>query len=156
MVDLSAEILSQHSSKTLDLNIEVLSTHSSKTLEGGCNTPGGRITPDRSSRNMGSAPDLRDASSTKGGAGSAGSGSRTTLDKERIETWVAETQKQIERLSINGLGSSDVEEVDEEDIEENEQQGDQDEDEEGLDFTHAPVLGTDSNREPAPPMVEMR
>ena len=96
VVDLSAEILSQHSTKTIDLNMEVLSTHSSKTLE--CGT-GGQTTPDRLSRTMGSASDLRDAASS--GAGGSGSAQRArTIDKERIESWVVETQRQTEKLSI--------------------------------------------------------
>ena len=138
VVDLSAEILSQHSSKTLDTNVEVLSTHSSKTIEGGGATStggGGRVTPDRSSstRNMGSAPDLRDSAGNTTPVG----GKSRALDKERIEAWVSETQKQIENLNMNGTISSDVEEVDEEEIEEDEAEQDKDS---GLDFSKSPVL----------------
>ena len=103
--DLSAEILSQHSSKTLDLSaVDVSSTHSSKTLEYSC-TPAGQTTPDRSSRDLGSAPDLQEASSPATGA----SQRVRPIDKERIESWVAETQKQIERLGIQEHPGGDLE-----------------------------------------------
>ena len=136
-VDLSAEILSQHSSKTLDQNAEVMSTHSSKTIEGaagGGGGGGGRVTPDRTSstRNMGSAPDLRESTGN-----STPRENQTKMDKERLEAWVAETQNQIENLSINGIASSDVEEVNEEEIEEDSNEQDKDA---GLDFTKSPVL----------------
>ena len=54
---------------------EVMSTHSSKTLEAG------RCTPDR----------LSSGSSTH---------KVKDLDKDRIEEWVAKTQKQVEMLSM--------------------------------------------------------
>lgn len=143
VVDLSAEILSQHSSKTLDQNAEVMSQHSSKTLEGGAGGggTGGRVTPDRSSATrggggMGSAPDLRDSCSGGGGGSTTPRDSQKKMDKERIESWVAETQKQI---SMNGItpSASDVEEVNEEEIEEDADEQDKDA---GLDFSQSPAL----------------
>lgn len=91
------EILSQHSSKTLDHNSEVMSTHSSKTIEAG----GGYNTPDQSSRNMGSTSDLREASTVSGSSNPPPPQKVKTVDKERIESWVAESRKQVELLSVS-------------------------------------------------------
>ncbi len=99
-LDLSTEILSQHSCKTPDLSTDVLSTHSSKTLESPCT---GQTTP---GRNMASSSDLQDACAATAAAANQ---KLRTLDKERIESWVAETQKQIERLSVNGSLAVEVE-----------------------------------------------
>ena len=88
--DLSVEILSQHSSKTLDLNAaEVQSTHSSRTLEYGTV---GHATPDKVRSESREAPAVTNSNPQQ----------RTcTIDKERIESWVADTQKQIEHIDIN-------------------------------------------------------
>ena len=92
--DLSVEILSQHSSKTLDLNgAEVQSTHSSRTLEGGTAATG-HAGPDKTS--VRSEPREAAALSTTSPQQRA-----RTIDKERIESWVAETQKQIEHINIH-------------------------------------------------------
>ena len=92
--DPCAEILSQHSSKTIDLN-EALSTHSSKTLE----AERGYTTPDRSSKNMGSATDLREASAPGSAAGSGGSSRLRSVDnQERVQSWVTDTQKHLELI----------------------------------------------------------
>lgn len=89
VVDLSSEILSQHSSKTLDLNTEVLSTHSSKTLgEGGINM--GDLS-ERSNRTADPSPDGRDCTAGQ---------KNKAINKERIESWVADTQQQMEKMHI--------------------------------------------------------
>ncbi len=84
VVDLQAEILSQHSSKTVDVNAEVLSTHSSRTL-GEATSPAAGAT--------GIAEVTVDDKVTA---------KVRPIDKERmIESWVAETREQMERLKVN-------------------------------------------------------
>ena len=88
--DLSAEIMSQHSSKTLDLNAaEVTSTHSSRTLEYGSGAVG-HTTPDKVRSESRETPAVTNPQQRT-----------STLDKERIESWVAETQKQIEHIDVD-------------------------------------------------------
>ena len=91
IVDLNAEILSQHSSKTVDLTAEVLSTHSSKTL-GENNLPSGSESASRRSP----IADSKDTAQVN----SSGLKVRM-IDKDRIESWVADTQHQMERLNID-------------------------------------------------------
>ncbi|KAK2167715.1 hypothetical protein LSH36_25g10000 [Paralvinella palmiformis] len=91
-VDISAEILSQHSSKTLDLNAEVLSTHSSKTLEAErC----GHTTPERMMKSHGSAADLHEANPVGSGTTSR---LRPVDNQERVQSWVADSQKHLNMI----------------------------------------------------------
>ena len=88
MHDLSAEILSQHSSRTLD-NSEALSTHSSRTLGDGSLTPG-RERP-HTPESWGSR------------AGAPRGGGRVTT-KERVASWVESCLQ--EEQDVPSLGDS--------------------------------------------------
>ena len=89
VADLSTELLSQHSSKTIDLTTEALSTHSSRTMADGSTAPPTSGEPSL----VGERADSREA-------GASSPSKFKTLDKERIEMWVAETKQQLERLSL--------------------------------------------------------
>ncbi len=93
VVDLQSEILSQHSSKTVDVNAEVLSTHSSRTL-GEATSPTATAAPAAAS---GGASAITEVS-----VDDKVTAKVRPIDKERmIESWVAETREQMERLKVN-------------------------------------------------------
>lgn len=95
VADLSTEILSQHSSKTLDLTTEALSTHSSRTMGEGGNVTVDSVLVGERARSTDIVADTRETACN----GNAPAKMKT-LDKERIELWVAETKQQLERLSL--------------------------------------------------------
>lgn len=101
VVDLSTEILSQHSSKTLDLNTDVLSTHSSKAP--GDNAALG-ASATANSNNPSADPSAEQNQTNPGSANNNSAHKMRPLDTERIESWVAEAQQHIERLSVHPNG----------------------------------------------------
>ena len=85
----SSDILSQQSSsRTLDLSTEATSTHSSKTIE--------NTTETNARRNSGILVGMTSSSSAETSA----TQKVKTLDKERIESWVIDAQKQIKLIGI--------------------------------------------------------
>ncbi|KAK7095902.1 uncharacterized protein [Littorina saxatilis] len=87
--DLSAEILSQHSSRNMD-NVEALSTHSSRTLGDGSLTPNLETARDRD------RPHTPESSGGKSGRG----GSRHT--KDRVQSWVESCLQEEEQNEGSG------------------------------------------------------
>ena len=91
LVDLNAEILSQHSCKTVDLSAEALSTHSSHTLVDTTTTSKIGNTSDM-------VQSVTPAGSREGGATTP---KLRPIDKEKmIESWVVEAQQQMERFKV--------------------------------------------------------
>ena len=89
--DLSAELLSQHSSRTVD-NSEVLSTHSSRTLGDGSLTPNTEHGRDR--------PHTPESSSGRGSRGA-----RLT-SKDRVQSWVESCLQEEQACSSSSSSSS--------------------------------------------------
>ena len=91
----SSDLLSQHSST---LNLEVMSTHSSKTL-GECsstvNTEHTLIERHRHSSGKGGATELAE------NALDGGTNKTRPIDKDRIESWIAETQSHMDDLDLS-------------------------------------------------------
>ena len=116
VVDLSGDILSQHSSKNLDPSADVLSTHSSKNHGDSSNTPTNPLSTamagtggsgDQGEKTL-NGEVLGDVSSVTAAAAAAlvaGGGTNMhklrSLDKERIESWVAEAQQHTGRNYIH-------------------------------------------------------
>ena len=110
VIDLSTEILSQHSSKTLDLNTEVLSTHSSKTPGESNPLLGTSPIAGEHSTSLEKTGIISGENSADPGLGRTAAGTAHKLrtpDKERIESWVAEAQQQMERLSVQ-VGADEI------------------------------------------------
>lgn len=91
VVDLNAEILSQHSSRTPDLNADIMSTHSSKTLGDTGNISGNECPVEKPQLPLDPCNGREPGSLHK----------TRSLDKERIESWVAETQQQLAELCVS-------------------------------------------------------
>ncbi|XP_060080198.1 uncharacterized protein LOC132559585 [Ylistrum balloti] len=86
--DLSTEILSQHSGRTIE-NCEAMSTHSSRTLGDGSST----ILADPGERSKHDTPKSTESPSSTLQRGKV-------IDEERIQNWVDETQSRLENLQL--------------------------------------------------------
>ena len=94
---------------TSSSRVDAASVHSTTTLDAACDSSE-QQQPSLTRNHSSSFSKLHDAS-----AGAAASGDVTThkvsLDKERIEEWVAKTQKQVELLDLANASDGDVTEA---------------------------------------------
>lgn len=100
--DLSTEILSQHSGRTIE-NCEAMSTHSSRTLGDGSST----ILADPGDRSKHDTPKSVESPSSTLQRGKV-------IDEERIQNWVDETQSRLENLQLLQSGTEDSNDSDSE------------------------------------------